>query len=150
MKDYQIQDFSASPGWVSNFMKKYDLVFRKAHLLKRGAIDQNYVATYLRDLPTAFAKFPAERILNMDETQILLDYSSKTTIAKKGQKAVKILKKYLDQKEGTTYVATISKDPEFKIPLYCIVQGISPRCEKKYENDKFKDSCHMDHSDKGW
>jgi len=148
MREYQIRDFSASGAWILNFMDKHDYVFRKYHAEKRGVIKENDVDEYLAKLESAIRRFGPNRVINMDETHILLDYSSPYTIAKKGQKTVSIKKQYLDQKAGTTYIGTIAMDPTVRFPLYCIAKGFSERSFDKYQNTASK--CKMDFSESGW
>ena len=148
MREYQIPEFAASNGWISNFMKQHDYVFRKYHAEKRGAIKEEDVDEYLQKLEAAVKLFGPQKVINMDETHILLDYSSPYTIAKKGQKTVTVKKQYLDQKAGTTYIGTIAMDPSVRFPLYCVARGSSVRSYGKYQNTAHK--CQMDFSESGW
>ena len=50
INDYKIEDFQASRSWLTSFMQKHKLVFRKAHKKKRGAIDPDSVQKYIQEL----------------------------------------------------------------------------------------------------
>jgi len=148
MNKYNIPSFCASKAWVSNFLKKHKFVYREFHAKKRGAIKESEVEKYLENLNKALVKYGPHRVLNMDETQILVDNYPSNTIAKKGQKTVIVEKKFNDSKTGTTYIGTICYDPNQRFPLFCIAHGTTEVCERKYQN--VENECQMDHSESGW
>lgn len=149
MNYFNMDSFGASRTWVFRFMKKYDYCYRKFHYARRGDIKPQAIEHYLHQLSEAIQYYGREKVLNMDETQVLLNNSPSTTIAKKGQKDVAINKSYVDPKIGTTYIATISMDPQRRFPLYAIAKGKSEVCQRKYCNtDPTK--CQMDNSESGW
>ncbi|MBR4634431.1 hypothetical protein IKO50_05835 [bacterium] len=150
VNQYSVPVFKASRTWAFNFMRKHNLVYRRTHYARRGAIDEVKANEFLQHLSDAISRYGPSRVLNMDETQVLLNNFNKKTIAIKGQKTVTVEKDFVDLKAGTTYIGTISMDPTQKFPLYCIAKGLSPVCEEKYGNEMFTDKCVMDHSKSGW
>ena len=149
MNELNIPNFKGSKTWVYDFMSRHKLVFRKPHYARRAAIDPEIVNDYLHSLDAAITYYGHKRVLNMDETQVLLNNYPSYTIALVGQESVTIEKKFLDEKAGTTYIGTISNDPSVRFPLYCIAKGKTNRCEEKYENTNTND-CQMDHAEEGW
>lgn len=147
--DYCIPHFKGSRNWVFKFMKKHKLVFRKTHYKRRGAVEEHSVNAYIDHLTEAIERYGYDRILNLDETHVLLNNFPDKTIAHCGQDTVVIETDKLDQKAGTTYIGTISMNPEKKFPLYCIALGRSPVCERKYGNID-ENKCKMDHYSSGW
>ena len=113
-------------------MKKRKLTYRKAHAKKRGAIKAEMVDCFLVTLSKAILNYGHDKVLNMDETYIRLYNSSNQTITHKGAKQVYFYSNYVDEKAGTSYIATISLNPENRYPLIAIAKGNSPICEDKY------------------
>ena len=149
MNEFNIDSFGASRTWIFNFMENNNYSYRKAHYVRRGAIQQDAVDHYLKHLSEAVRHYGRDKVLNMDETHVLLNNFAAYTIAKKGQNDVVIDKSCINEKAGTTYIGTIAMDPSIKFPLYCIAKGKTPTCEKKYNNTDPNKS-EMDHSDSGW
>ena len=147
INEFDLRNFCASPSWVSNFMKSHNFVFRKTYARKRGELSQESVQKYIDELLEAIKKYGPDKILNMDETQILLDNSDDYTITHKGEQDVYINKDFKDEKCGTTYIATISLNPAKRYPLILIAKGTSTGCENKYGN---VDNVLKTHSLNGW
>ena len=108
-------------------------------------IQPDSVTAYIHHLNDAIERYDPSKVLKMDETHVLLNNFPTYTIARQGQQTVTIDKEYFNLKSGTTYIGTIAMDPAKRFPLYCISKGLTPVCERKYENvseEEFK----MDHS----
>lgn len=148
MQKYNIKPFKGSQSWVLKFMKRNNLVFRSAHLERRGSIDSDNVDDFLTKLADALITYGKKRILNVDETLINTFNNHMKQIAPKGQSNIKVTKDKYSEKEGTTYLATISLDPELRFPLYIIAKGKSDVCEQKYKLEKNDDLIR--HSINGW
>ena len=148
MNHFDIPSFTASRTWTFDFMKRNRFVYKRAHFKRRGTIQQDAVENYLTKLSHAIETYGISKVLNMDETQILLSNFSQSTIAKKGQQTVTINAKCTDLKAGSTYIGTIAMDPLKRFPLYCIAHGKTEVCERKYQNDEAR--CQMYHSESGW
>ena len=149
MDKYNIKQFKGSPTWVSKFMLRHKLVHRECHIERRGAIDEEEVDQFLSQLADAMIIYKPRFILNMDQTFINTYNPPHKQITKKGESTVKIIKERMNQKEGTTYLSTISMDSDLKLPLFIVARGRSELCEKKHEinteNDDF-----ISHSLNGW
>jgi len=132
MNKFNIKNFKASMSWVSKFMKRYHLVFRKVHYQRRGAIDKKWADKFLIQVADAIAKYGVENVINMDETQVRIDNSSGTVIAHKGQEKVTIYRSHFNTKEGFTAIATCSQVKKF--PLIVIAKG--KPCKRKQKKKK--------------
>ena len=148
--NYHVRPFRATRSWVHRFMKKNNFVIRKAHYMRRGTIDERDIDNYLAHLQSAIERYSPDRILNMDETAVQLFNVPDRVVAKKGQETVKVSYPFYTDKTKTTYIGTISMDPNLKIPLYCIAMGKTQGCEEKYQNENCAEFCKMDHSENGW
>jgi hypothetical protein len=86
--------FSASVGWLQKFMIRHSLSLRRATSIqqKLPAQLQKKAEIFLQEL-TAIRKhhhFSDDRILNMDETPLWFDMPNNYTVAKKGDRQVRI------------------------------------------------------------
>ena len=131
MNRYNIPEFAASMAWVSGFMKRYSLVFRCAHYERRGAIQREWVDSYLMKVAKAFAKFGPDRVLNMDETHVSINNFPGKVISHKGQKTVSIQCNYYNKAEGFTAMATCSRSKT--LPIIVIAKGKTSRSINKFK-----------------
>ena len=53
---YQIKEFTASRSWAYNFVTKHGFSFRKGHYERRGAIREDMIDIYLKELAAAILK----------------------------------------------------------------------------------------------
>ena len=148
MRKYDIKKFVGSSSWVYDFMKRHHLSFRAAHYQRRGAIREEDIDQFLGKLADALVKYERKFILNVDETFINVFNDPIITISIKGQDTIKIEKEKYASKEGTTYLATLSMDPEVRLPLFIIAKGKTKNAEKKYEIPDCNDQ--LDHTINGW
>jgi len=149
MNRFNIPSFSASNSWISRFLKENNYVYRVAHYARRGAIDKKSVDIYLQHLSNAVRKYGRAKVLNMDETHVLVNNFSPKTITRKGLTDVIIDVANKNDKAGTTYIGTIAMDPNVRFPLYGVAKGKTEKCEKKYNNTD-RSRSEMDHSSSGW
>ena len=110
INNYDVPIFSASRGWVFNFMKKHNFVSRITHYSRRGAIDHSAVEKYLVRLSEAIEHYGPDHVLNMDETQVLLKNFPGYTIVTKGQPTVVIEKGFTDTKEIKNLALSLKND----------------------------------------
>lgn len=96
----------------------------------------------------AIAEFGVDYVLNMDETCIKTYNPRKKQITIKGKDTVKISKDKFNEKERTTYIATLSRNPQKKLPFVIIASGRTEACKTKYQIDGSNDYCL--HSLGGW
>jgi hypothetical protein len=148
--DFQIEEFVASAKWISCFLKRNDLSLRKPHHKRRGAVKPDHVDAFLRNLANVIKKHGPNRVFNMDETFVRLRSFSEYVIAETGQKDVIVEHDHaINEKAGTTFIATVSMDPQVEVPVACIAKGKTKRCENKYGiTDETDDICF--HSTSGW
>ncbi|CAF1107941.1 unnamed protein product [Brachionus calyciflorus] len=89
-------EFKANNGWLLNFCKRKKLVVRRITTSGRDlpsntiTIIKNFFNTYQNIVNKS--NFSKEKVINMDETCIYLDFPSNYTYASKGSKRVKAQK----------------------------------------------------------
>jgi len=153
MNKFNLRNFKASMSWVSKFMKRHGLVFRKAHYTRRGAIKREWADQFLLNVADAIAKYGFENVVNMDETHVCIDNSSGTVISHKGQDKVTIYRSHVNTKEGFTAIATCSQVRKF--PLIVITKGKKLKRPKKQiivEDSNTQETSSITHfrSESGW
>ncbi len=136
IEEYKLENFKGSKSWCYKFMIRHGLVFRKAHYERRGVINGSHIDIYLNEIIDAVNEFGPDRVLNMDETQIKTNNLSPQMIALKGQETVKCLKENVNEKEGTTFIATVAMNPKKRFPLAIVAKGKTKRSEVKYQIDQ--------------
>lgn len=150
IRKYQIKRRVFGPSWIHNFLKRHNLSYRKAHIEKRGSINEEFVHNFFRELALALKEYGPKRVFNMDETFIRLRNFSDFVIAEKGQKVIKVQSNSeVNEKLGTTFLASISMDPHEKVPLVCVVQGKTQTSARKYHIERPEDGVSF-LSSKGW
>ena len=149
MKEYNIKEFNASLSWTYKFIHRNGLSFKKAHYERRGIINADEVDRYLEEVADAIITYGEQCVLNMDETCVNTFNPPDKGIAIRGKDTVnKVQIENYNKKEGTTYIGTISKDPNTRFPLCIIAAGTTQQCEKKFSIKKSADYCL--HSKNGW
>lgn len=149
MKEYNIKEFNASLSWTYKFIHRNGLSFKKAHYERRGIINDDEVDRYLEEVADAIITYGEQYVLNMDETCVNTFNPPDKGIAIRGKDTVnKVQIENYNKKEGTTYIGTISKDPNTRFPLCIIASGTTQQCEKKFSIKKSADYCL--HSKNGW
>jgi hypothetical protein len=106
------ETFKASDRWCENFRKRYQYVWRKAHIARRSKHDENFfnqTAYFLAKMHQLFEKHKLTDtmflIVNMDETSWKVAYPGELTWAKRGSKEVKVNVQY-NQKKTITAITT--------------------------------------------
>lgn len=96
-------------------MMRYNLVFKKVHYRRRGAIEQKYIDDYLNEIASTVDKYGPKFVINMDETSVKTHNFSSCVISLKGKDDVSVIKDNLNTKDETTFIATISMDHNMRI-----------------------------------
>ena len=145
-----IETFKASDGWVSNFMKRFGLVYRQKTHQSQHLPEQlvpklvdffHFYRALLED-----HKFDLSNIINMDETPMWLDAVASRTISFSGEKTTSLKSTGHDKKNVTVLVAA-SADGRMK---KCLVvfkgQGQSTEDKSIMKRSDIK----VCFSDNGW
>jgi len=144
---YQIKNFTASMSWVCGFMKRFDLVFKCAHYERRGAIEENWVDCFLTQVAKAIAHYGVDKVLNMDETHVMIDNFSNKVISHKGQKSITMYSNHCNETDGFTAIATCSATQKY--PLIVVAKGKTDRCTAKFKIGG-NVHCNFFQSSNGW
>ena len=138
--------FCASTTFVSDFMKRHGLSFRKPHGERRTTVSEDHVRYYQEKLENAFRVYPKERIFNMDETCWKISNTPLKVVNKIGVPTVKISSSQ-NQKISLTAIATIDASGA-KLPIWIIAKGKTSRCETKF--GKPNENLIFCHTVNGW
>ena len=130
IEKYGIKEFSGSMSWVGGFMKRHDLVFRRVHYERRGAIQKDWTDSYLTQVTKACTYYGIDHVLNMDETHVSIDNFSPKVISNRGQETIPIYTNHCNKTDGFTIMATCGKNKKF--PLVIIVKGKTGRSTYKF------------------
>lgn len=76
-----------------------------------------------------------DKVLNMDETFICTWNAPNKVIGQKGKETIKVNVENMNEKEGTTFIGTVSMNPKIKLPLSLIAKEKTEKCQKKYGNE---------------
>lgn len=106
------------------------------------------VDLFLTEIADAVLQYGDDRIVNMDETFVTTRNLCTRVIGLKAKETIKVTDEKLNIKEGTTFIGTVSMDPNNKIPLGVIAKGKTTRCEKKYGTENMDE--FITHSNSGW
>ena len=123
--------FKASAGWLEKFMTRHSLCLRRATSIqqKLPAQLQKKLETFMHELIAvrSLYNFDENLILNMDETPMWFDIPRNYTIARKGERQVRI--RTGSDKKRISVVLTCTASGEMLKPLL-IFQGKTPRTIK--------------------
>lgn len=148
LKKYGIKQFKASLSWCYKFVHRNGLSFKKVHFERRGSLKPEEVEQFLIALADAIATYGSSRVLNMDETSIKSYNNNLKALSKVGVDTVKRVFDHYNEKECTTYIWTISKNENLKLPLVLLAKGKTETCEEKHKCEKSEDKYL--HSTNGW
>lgn len=139
----ELPHFGASWSWVHDYCHRKGLILKVPHQEKRGQINPEEVATYLREVKNAYDHLGPDHVINMDETHLVFNPSPKKVLAKRGEKA----KIYLqtDDKEGVTLLCAVTMHGR-KCTPWVIAKGLTKGCEAKFGTGDFITA----HSASGW
>ena len=129
-------------------MHRNGLSFKKVHFERRGSLKPEEVEQFLIALADAIATYGSSRVLNMDETSIKSYNNNLKALSKVGVDTVKRVFDHYNEKECTTYIWTISKNENLKLPLVLLAKGKTETCEEKHKCEKSEDKYL--HSANGW
>ena len=82
-KDFGLDSFKASNGWLESFIKRNNIVF-KTMSGERGSVDLQVTSDWKEKLPSLCEGFEPRNIFNMDETGLFYRDSTKATFFTKG------------------------------------------------------------------
>ena len=142
----KFERFCASTTFVSDFMERNNLSYRKPHAERRTNISDEYVQIFQDKLKIIFQKYPKERIFNMDETCWKISNTPAKVIHKIGVPTIKI-QSVQNEKLTLTAIATIDANGS-KLPLWIIAKGKTNRSEKKF--GKSNENLIFTHTERGW
>ncbi len=133
-------------SWVSSFLKRNRLSWRKGHFARRGVIDQEYAKLYIIKLAQSIIKFGFTYVYNLDETSICVVNNSTRTVAPIGMDQI-IINSTANIKECFTAIGLCSRIQTF--PLVIITKGTTERCCQKF-NIREPTQVWMSGNDKAW
>lgn len=150
----EYNNYSFGDTWLEGFMNRYHLARRVPHLKRRSNPNDDHVASFLANLELVNMQFPADLILNVDETCWRITNGRLHTVAIRGADQVDVRMKE-DPKKCLTVIACCTKAGE-RLPLWLIAKGKTQLCEKKFRNDQRlrhyiqAGKLIVDHSSNGW
>jgi hypothetical protein len=145
--DQSFLNFKCSRHFLSRFLPRVGLSFRRARAARRPVIDDQECLRFLGQLTAAYHRYPPHLILNFDESNWHLVMAGEETVAERGAESVH---QYVDgdPKANFSFFATITAEGQ-KLPLILIAKGKTVRCHKQFGNH---DQHQFDvwHSPSGW
>lgn len=121
-----IQDFTASNGWIDRFKKRHNVVY-KAICGESKSVDLETVEHWKEtQLPEKIAGFDPKNVFNADETGLFFNVLPDKTFSYKGEKCHggKL------SKQRITVLLLANADGSEKFPLLVIGKAKKPRCFK--------------------
>jgi predicted transcriptional regulator len=128
-KDFGLDSFKASNGWLDSFVKRNNIVF-KTMSGERGSVDQQVTTDWKEKLPSLCEGFEPEDIFNMDETGLFYRDSAKSTFFTRGEDCSAGKR----SKDRLTLALCASMTGEKVKPLL-IGKSKKPRCFKRISGD---------------
>jgi hypothetical protein len=140
-------NFTCSYHFLSRFLRRVGLSFRKARAERRPAISDAECAVFMSDIFMAFRRYPPSNIVNFDESNWRLVMSGEQTVAERGAETVH---QYTDGdcKANFSFFATIAADGT-KFPLILIARGKTLRCHRQFGKHPMFEY-KIWHSESGW
>jgi hypothetical protein len=140
-------NFSCSYHFLSRFLQRVGLSFRRARPERRPSVDDQECAHFMAKLVGAFHQYPPDYILNFDESNWHLVMAGEQTVAPRGAETVHQYTEG-DAKANFTFFATITAGGA-KLPLILIAKGKTDRCHKQFGSHDAYDY-EIWHSPTGW
>ncbi|GBM43560.1 Tigger transposable element-derived protein 6 [Araneus ventricosus] len=78
------REFKASNGWLENFKKRHNIVFRKL-CSESSSVDASSCEEWLSELPSLLKDYKADDVFNADETGLFFQYLPNKTAAFRGE-----------------------------------------------------------------
>lgn len=124
-KSYDMENFSASHGWVEKFKNRHGLASRVLSG-ESASVDNDSVAQWMTDLKTLISKYEPKDIYNCDETGLFYRLMPDRTLAFKGESCHGGKK----SKERLTALLCCNADGSDKLNPLIIGKSKNPRCFK--------------------
>lgn len=134
-----------SSTWITDFMKRNRLSWRKAHYSRRASIDNDYASLYINLVAEAVCSYTWDFVFNMDETSVRINNGSIRTIAPIGLDEIVINAKRND-KECFTAIGTCTRNNVKK--LIILTKGTEKSCAKFKANKDIE--VWPTNNDNGW
>jgi hypothetical protein len=137
--------FECSRSFMRAFRERHRYSLRRPNLKRRPTVNEEQAQEFIRKVQGLLKKYPADRIINVDETNWRTVASGFLTWGLKGADSVQCNIDN-DDKEGVTVIGAINAAGE-KLPLTVIGKGKTLRCLAAYD---LKDDVWKSHSESGW
>jgi hypothetical protein len=124
-------DFKASRHFIQSFRYRHRMRLRRPSLKRRRVASREEIDQFVARVQSLIEQYPAERILNIDETNWRAVAAGFLTWAKAGTESVQCQIDN-DEKQGVTAIAAIDFAGN-KLPLTIIGKGKTERCLKGYD-----------------
>lgn len=124
-------EFSASRGWLENFLKRKGFSLRRRTTTSQR-LPQDFIVKVssfvlrIRRLRIA-NKYPLAMIGNMDETPLWLDMPGDTTVSRVGERTISIRTTGHDKGRFTVILAAMADGR--KLPPFVVFKGVRPIAE---------------------
>jgi hypothetical protein len=123
-------NFKCSYDFMSRFLVRANLSFRKTRPTKRATIDDEACAHFLVQLAAVQAECPVQRILSLGESSWRLVMAPEKSIAERGAEFIPRFTG-ADSKTCFTFLATCAADGS-KFPLILLAKGKTECCRKQF------------------
>jgi len=118
-------NFKASSGWLTNWKKRHDVVFRTV-CGEKASVDTHCCSNWIKNLPDVLAGYSSNDIFNVDETGLFFKCLPDKTLMLKGKECSG--GKY--GKERITIMIGSNMSGTEKLKLFVIGKAKKPRCFK--------------------
>lgn len=141
-----VREFNCSEGFMAAFKSRNNFVSRRAHYKRRPGLNMEARTSWIERVCALLQEYPADRVVNADETTWRILPAGATTWAVKGADSVAISVQD-DEKKMITVMAACTAAGA-KLPLFLIAKGKTTRSETTQigdvgEHDSF-------HTTTGW
>jgi hypothetical protein len=140
-----VRAFKYSPPFIIDFRKRHMMSLRRPSIKRRPTTTDAQVRAFVENVKELMRIVPAERIMNIDETNWRPVAAGFKTWAPTGAESVHCIVDN-DDKQGVTVIAAISAAEE-KLPLTVIGKGKTQRCLAGYD---LPSEVWGEHSESGW
>lgn len=125
----EISDFTASDGWLSNFKKRHNLVFRKI-CGESASVDNGICDDWKVKLQDLLCEYDPKNVFNADETGLFFKCLPDRTLTYKNEKCHggKL------SKERVTLLFAVNMDGSEKLKPLFIGKSAKPRCFKNVKS----------------
>jgi hypothetical protein len=137
--------FKCSRPFIKAFRKRHDYALRRPNLKRRPTVNEAQAAEFIARVNVLMKRYPADRIINIDETNWRTVAPGFLTWGVKGAESAHCNIDN-DDKEGVSVIAAINAAGE-KLPLTVIGKGKTRRCLAGYQ---LPETVWVNYSDSGW